>query len=370
MSFDLQFLDAEEGDAIWVRWGDQLEHQLLVDMGRGATGKSIKKQIEALDDDQRHFELLVISHVDADHIAGALTGLIDGDQPAGLTFGDIWFNGWAHLHGERVPRPDANMDGLESLGPAQGEEFSRWLESAERWNEAYDRKAVERGVESLETHSLAGGLGVTVLGPTRAGLENLIDRWEVEVRNALRTGRLTTASPGLEPMGRRKKPTRPNLPDWNALEDLASTETASDASKANGSSISLLLEYMGRRVLLTGDAWSSDITSGLQMLGEGMPVELELVKLPHHGSDGNCTDDLLDAIHCRRWVISTNGSRHYHPDQVAVARLLRQHREPRPELLFNVPSEFNQWWEDRQWQQQFSYSTCTGSDGVGLVVEL
>ena len=43
--------------------------------------------------------------------AAMLTGL------DGLVFDDVWFNGWDHLHGRRVP------PGIEPMGGAQGEQL-------------------------------------------------------------------------------------------------------------------------------------------------------------------------------------------------------------------------------------------------------
>ena len=69
------FLPAREGDAIWIRWGDG--HQMLIDMGRAETGRGLIDRLRALPVDARSFELLVITHVDRDHIEGVLTVLVD-----------------------------------------------------------------------------------------------------------------------------------------------------------------------------------------------------------------------------------------------------------------------------------------------------
>ena len=55
---------------------------------------------------------LVITHIDFDHIGGVLSLLQDKDL--GVTFHDIWFNGWRHLPGS----------GFEEFGPVQGEKLT------------------------------------------------------------------------------------------------------------------------------------------------------------------------------------------------------------------------------------------------------
>ena len=51
---DLQFLNARQGDAIWVRWGDG--HQLIVDMGTAATGRVLANRFRALPEEERVFD--------------------------------------------------------------------------------------------------------------------------------------------------------------------------------------------------------------------------------------------------------------------------------------------------------------------------
>jgi hypothetical protein len=361
---ELRFLPAGEGDAVWVRWGEDLRHQLLVDMGTTSTGKKIRARLEELAESDRRFELLLVTHIDGDHIGGILSGLVERPALPGLSFGDIWFNGWPHLHGQRVRRP-GETDGLEPMGAAQGELFSDWLTGP--WNESFGRGPVARE-DPLRTIELADELRITVLGPTTTRLKDLRETWATEVELAIERGRLP-ASSGLEPLG-RQKPVRPDLASKSDLRGLADELSEPDPSPSNGTSITLLLEWRKRRALLTGDAFATDVVDGLAQLGEPLPISIDVLKLPHHGSDGNVSDALVRAVACPDWVFSTNGSHHYHPDAAAVARVVRKAGEPRPRLLFNVPSEFNAWWTDPSWASTFDYTTETGTAEEGLTVTL
>jgi hypothetical protein len=361
---ELRFLPAAEGDAIWVRWGDDLQHQLLVDMGKETTGTVMRRRFEALPNRERSFELLVITHVDGDHIGGVLTGLAEAPGLDGLAFEDVWFNGWAHLHGKAVPAP-GHVSGLESMGAAQGQRLTAWLTGP--WNEAFGRGPVARA-SPLKTVELSDDLTLTVLGPTTERLTDLIETWEDEVELAIAKGRLP-ASAGLEAMG-RAKPVKPELETPIDLGFLADEASKLDGSRSNGTSITLLLEWRHRRVLLTGDAFGADVVDGLRLVGGDGPVALDLVKLPHHGSQANVSDALVKAIASPAWVISTNGAVFHHPDAAAVARVIRGAIDPRPTLYFNVPSEFNEWWTDETWTKRFDYATETGTADEGLTITL
>ena len=75
----VEMLPAREGDALWIRWGEPNDfRQMLIDMGTQATGRSILERLALLPEAQRQFELLVITHVDRDHIGGTKLWMEEG----------------------------------------------------------------------------------------------------------------------------------------------------------------------------------------------------------------------------------------------------------------------------------------------------
>ena len=108
------------------------------------------------------------------------------------------------------------------------------------------------------------------------------------------------------------------------VDALAATPFRSDTSKTNASSIAFLFEFDGRRILFTGDGDDPRIVESLRPIAEaeGGRLRLDALKVPHHGSAANISRELLELIDCPRYLISTNGERHGHPDPVAMARIL------------------------------------------------
>jgi len=102
----LEMLPAGHGDSIWIEYGDRSSpHRLLVDGGTGPTYDTLRTRIAALPEDDRRFELAVVTHIDADHIEGFIRLL--QDERLGVEFADVWFNGWRHLPGRRSDRSRA-----------------------------------------------------------------------------------------------------------------------------------------------------------------------------------------------------------------------------------------------------------------------
>jgi hypothetical protein len=355
-------LPARQGDAIWIEWGDDPDdpHRMIIDMGTGGSGKKIRERILQLPEDRRRFDLIVVTHVDEDHIGGLLTCLAEADPIAGFAATDVWFNGFQHLSGQTV----GATPNLEPLGPVQGELLSNWLRD-HAWNNAFGGGPVRRVPgEPIARITLHDGLTLSVLGPTPERLENFIDTWKEEVQIAIEKGRLddSMVSPGLEVLGTDEPPVLENMAD---LEELADESVSKDNSEANGSSIALLLEHEDRAILLSGDAFSDDLIDGIDALSPGARLKLDLFKLPHHGSKKNVHRALIESVECEQWLISTDGTRFKHPDAEAIARILAS-ADTESILLFNVPSRFNEWWQNEDWRNLFGYRTKYGTTGKGL----
>ena len=96
--------------------------------------------------------------------------------------------------------------------------------------------------------------------------------------------------------------------EWHKqkTKDKCTSANSLDDKPANGGSIALFVWVMGKRMLFSGDAFAEDLTEVAEMwAGDGF----DLIKLPHHGSNGNITDEMLKAMKCRCFVISADGKR-------------------------------------------------------------
>ena len=100
------------------------------------------------------------------------------------------------------------------------------------------------------------------------------------------------------------------------IDALADAQTTSDSAVANGSSIALLLEFGGRRCLLAGDAHPGVLIAGIdQFAGTGAALNVDVFKLPHHGSKANVTTELIRRVPAHTYVFCTDGSgNQHHPD--------------------------------------------------------
>ncbi len=321
---NVELLPAGYGDAVLVTYGTPAEtHRILIDGGQSKSFPDVARRLRSF---SGPIDLFVVTHVDTDHIGGAVRLLSSGALAA--RFGGIWFNGFAHLD---------RFSGL--LGPIHGERLTALIVKLGRpWNEGWP-DPIQEGVGGPvvvrgqpPVMALPGGATATVLSPTPTKLAELLPVWEEVVEKA-----------GLRP---RVKPTEdaevevvaPGLLGGVTLEDLAGFDTDDDRAEANGSSIAFVFEFEGVRVLFGADAHADALAAGLTAIaGPDGKVHLDACKLPHHGSKGNCTRAMVDLIDCPIWMISTNGRRFHHPDDEALARVV--HGRDNSHLVWNYRSD-------------------------------
>ena len=230
--FSIDMLPAREGDCLWIEYGDGgRTHRILVDGGRSSAYDTVSQRIAALPPDERAFELLVCTHVDADHIEGLLK-LVE-DPALDATFRDVWFNGFVHLK-----RPT----GAEMFGAKQGERLSDGIvERRWSWNKAFGHGSVVVPDEGgLPVLALDGGMSITLLSPTWDKLERLRPTWKRECEKA---GIVPGVAPVTEPPDGIERFGALNA---DTVLELAAAAFRKDTSRANGSSIAFLASFGGK----------------------------------------------------------------------------------------------------------------------------
>ncbi|MFY0522938.1 ComEC/Rec2 family competence protein [Archangium gephyra] len=320
--FQIEMLPADHGDCLIITYGDaRSRHRILIDGGTASTFNRLRAYIEKLPRKERRFELLIVTHIDSDHLDGIVELMLSDLE---VRFDDIWFNGWQHLTPPRSPY----------LGPRQGDILGNLLSMkyTQRWNRHFGGGTVvvpETGAPPVYT--LPGGMSLTLLSPRWKELRKLDSAW---IKVATSQGWFPGEMPPTMSAHRSR------------MRHLSKVLFGGDKSPANGSSIAVIARYQGKSCLLAGDAWSSTLLAGIRRLvPPGQRLELDAFKLPHHGSQGNITAELLEAVKCPRYLISTNGAIFKHPDQ-AIFKALAQHSPTPVSLYFNYDVPTTRAWAE------------------------
>lgn len=304
------FYQAECGDAARIRYygDDGLIHNVLIDSGYERTFNHIlKEQIKEINTKKELLDLWVISHIHDDHIGGAIKYIrvIKTGELADTVI--EWYYNPPRLSIDDITERQAVISSPMSIG--QGDQLFEYLRSK-------NKLPSTDVVASLQTRNLSG-LKITPLSPSVGKLQKLRKKYAPEKNIPLE--RIEDEEISVTAAAKEN--------DYNIkIEDFDLSKWKEDKSIENGSSITLLTEYDGKKILWLADAHPSDIISSLKSLGysSSNKIECDWVKVTHHGSRGNNCDDLYNMIHCFKYMFSVNGeNRHALPSKEAIARILR-----------------------------------------------
>jgi hypothetical protein len=356
----IEMLPAEHGDAIWVEYGSTTTpHRMLIDGGPINAYAAVHKRLAAATSERKDIDLFVITHIDTDHIDGAV--LLLRDELLKIEFRDIWFNAWEQLAPEPLPG--------DTYGPEQGEFVSALINLKQHpWNRAFNRRAAVIGdTDPLPIVPLAGGAKLTLLSPGDRQLRRLRRNWSSVIADAGWTPGDAAAS--LKRLENRQE-YRPEL----RRDTFAGEVFGTDNAVANGSTIAFILEFEGKRCLFAGDAFPDVLADGLSRYAALNGIEgriaLDALKVPHHGSAKNWSPELQSRLTAKNFLISTSGARFKHPDRETIDQILKDEPDPEVRLWFNYKSATTERWQNPTGSSQSRYKAIYAEDKQSITVNL
>jgi hypothetical protein len=352
MIFSLEVRRARKGDCLLLHFGSKEDPGLImIDGGpKNVFKPHLKPRLEQIrtarglsNRDSLPIDLLMVSHVDDDHIQGILdltkemVEALDERKPQLVRVLSFWHNSFDDIIGNKPEEltaafrshfgaaatsgelpADATLDVDDESGEmtdeividnlkvlASIEQGYRLRLDAEKLgfprNPEFDGKLII-AKENAERLEFGRGLAFTVAGPMKRQVEALRKKHDAWLRDLKSKG---------------KSPPQ-------ALAAYL------DESVPNLSSLVLLAEAEGKRMLLTGDARGDKIIEGLQLtglLGAGgdSTMHVDLLKVPHHGSSNNLERDFFERITADHYVFSGNGE-HGNPEREAMEMLFDARR--------------------------------------------
>ena len=345
MIFTLDVRRARKGDCLIVHYGTKTEPGLmLIDGGPADVYQphlkprlaEIRKARGLAANATLPVDLLMVSHIDDDHIRGVLEltkEMIETQGPKPLRINGVWHNTFDDIIGNNPDRLRAAVtasfgaaslsgDGeeVEGLDPeaakvlasvSQGfrlRDDSRALKL--RINPQFKGKVViaKKGAKQVD---MGKGLKFTVVGPMNdevLALQAAHDEF---------------------------------LEKHQGKKSEASLAAFTDTSVPNLSSLVVLAEVGGKRILLTGDARGDKVIEGLELAGllkkDGKSkIHVDIFKCPHHGSRRNNDPISFRRITADHYVFSGNGE-HGNPHRETLEMLLAERGDEKYTIHLTYP---------------------------------
>jgi hypothetical protein len=317
--FSVELINSGSGESILIHYGTPDATRLVMVNGgaRGRFNTSVAKRLQSLRT-QRFagepvpIELFVVSDQDDAKSGGLLRLLQDQanvtdakDRLAALHL--VWAN-------------------IFSSTGFRGEIRGLLRKAGMALNAPFDH-LVMRPDNGQLVHRLGDGedgLEIIVLGPERKRVRDLYEFTRGEEDESGRERFADTIESFPEEAFSRMKFTKPEIRlnltpaiDWGGRckpsENAAAMAKVElrDQSRANLASTVLLFRYRGRTFLHTGDSRADLIMDSLRsstLLEDGKSMHVDLLHLPHLGSDGNLTPQFLERVTANNYLFTGDGT--------------------------------------------------------------
>lgn len=350
----IHFMKALSGDCFLIELEDK--QSILIDCGYKSTYENeLKPLLVKLREEGGRISLFVVTHMDEDHIGGAITFLEengDRENPQIIDIDNIWFNGLFEICRNEKVVLEHLWEQLEKKVDEKNQYIQTQLEKLISCGEGFISATHAQNFEIIckeyrynlnrgsrngliqEGQELQiGDCKIKVLSPGAERISNFAKWIDKNLIDCLGDGYQLIKTDFLDYLEKvvlvygkdaygsegysEISSNCPNIESW------IGTSRQAPMNAANRMSIVLDIAYAGKTMLFLGDSESGDWISGARH-------SYDLVKLSHHGT--LCPNlELLKKIDFKKTIISTNGRKN-HPEDDLLARIMQKEVE---DIFFN-----------------------------------
>lgn len=344
---DIKMFPAKSGDCFFIEFSKE-DFRILIDGGYAETyHESLCPFLKKLNIKGKHINLMIISHIDQDHINGIKALLQDNgnaQQPNIISIDEVWFNGFRHSNVLREQKAvpfyennilqmlanqnsfSSNEDGSYDISFTQGDSVAELLiRNNYNWNTSVNGRAI--CVDETEQVQF-GNVIIQILNPTQAILNELAENWIAFLKSkckpviindnhlfddAFEGAYINEHDDWVTIVKEISYNNGIQEYDWKTLAE--QQDEIMDTKLSNCSSIAVLISYNNMTLLFPGDC-------AIDRFKEHLPDKIDIVKLPHHGSGKNITKEFIQQTDVAYYLMSTDGRHSGHPSPVIVANIL------------------------------------------------
>lgn len=325
---------ADEGDFIWVRYGNHDKFaNIIIDGGTKDSAAEYADLIEYIDSLDETIEALILTHIDYDHLQGAVSGI--ATVPVEIlrrTIKRILFNTC-----KGIMRGQGGVENEHAEDMVKGQIVTEGygINDAIAFMDLLDLKGIKK---RLVDYIICGQMWhwdneetIRIISPGKKELNDFLNKWEPYCKN----NQVISYAGNMEMTAEN-------------LNTLMSEKLGSDSSVNNAASIAFLFEYEDIKIAFLSDAKPTVCVRGLKEFGVN-EYNVDLLKISHHGSRSSTSDLILKKLKTRNYLLSTNGNAQKVPNKAVIAHILKNVDKGRIQILCNYD-----WWETAYYGKYFT----------------
>ena len=381
----IKMMPAQYGDCFWIYTSDKIN--ILVDGGLKSTYNHWIKPLTFFGNRyELIFDLVIVTHIDCDHIGGIVAFLEDCEKNCRVGLKEIWHNGLFQIGGKKfleyserdVERDEEILNAIIQRGYLSSEDSNIGVSESFALDVLIQEKKVVRNIGNKNSaicdktgeYNLGILTKILVLGPDKESLNAMEKYWQKEMiaRNyrfqvTNRVKLMQAFEFQMSAVNNYYAPFELQISGKDCIERYLSDLEDKDISVTNRSSICFVIEEGKYKVLFLGDAVIYNNGSLMKRLEEkyGRTCHFTAIKLPHHGSRYNVSIDFIKRYTADEYYFSTNSERFGHPDIDVIADVIYYSGANNKKLIFNYSLDVIKLFDRNDWKQQYHYEIVVGN---------
>lgn len=360
--------DVGIGDCCVIRLVKENGEQYVIMVDCGKFTSAVKDYLER--ELQSHINLLIATHIDGDHINGLAQML---KKSPNLQIDHIWYNCYKRVRNEEgsvelteeqkeilqwvknaLPAEFDAINYKKEISAEQGKTLAGEILKKEPLRNVWNKEYI---TEETPDFDLEGGFGrLVLLGPPRGALDEIEKRfkdafnkyfmqvWNDSIRESESMSELLIRLSDAYKVKFEKKQISASSPkklDAEYVRKMAEIE-CTDTSDTNYSSIAFMLECGDHKVAMLGDAFAATVEKAIKNKYKEVrkPMDCDAIKVAHHGSNGNTSNNLLEQINSNLYFIP-GGRKDEYPSWGTIGRIALSQENGTSLIVFSHNGEMS-----------------------------
>lgn len=377
----IHILPAKAGDCFLIEFNNN--ECILIDTGFKETYYNyLKPLLIELKKIGKKITLLVITHIDKDHIGGAKRLLEengDYNNPNIIKIENIWFNGFKNLVFQKKLSNNINQRQLKKMRIIKAYNEMDSFDEDNNYVSANDLKSFEYICNKLnypiniqfidnivvQTENIKmGNAIIDVISPSKLKIERYTKYLEKQLEVLFGKDYEINKSEKFIDFFETLM--------LNNEECIETTETISDQidrdiinwlklnhkkriySIVNDVSIGILIKFNDIKMVFTGDLYFEKKHNIEKIL------KVDILKIPHHGSYWN-NREIMENIIASNYIISTDGKKYGHPDKSILADIIINNKNNK-KLIFNYDIDNIRILKEEEEKNKYNYECIISNE--------
>lgn len=356
---------ASYGESFFIKLYGEKNINILIDCGFSSTAELINEELKVIKNKGEKLDLLILTHIDNDHINGAKK-VLDFIIKEEIELGEVWHNDYSKIieveeenktiseEAESFINSISNTKdeqiyesiSKEKVGYKEAVYLSDFLYNEKiynKWNKSFRNKKICVENNKIKKIILNKEVTISILGPKSKNLDNLYKEWNKFLNDNLKRDIVSKSKKFSNAFEKfllniykeyryieRSKCSIYNIKDMIEYEKF-------DEGIVNRSSIIVIIEFNNKKLLFLGDSSPIDLNEILDEYIKINSNKFDVIKISHHGSKNNLSKDFISKVNCKKFIISTNGNLYNHPDIECFAKILYLSKN-NPKIYLNYKS--------------------------------